>query len=81
MEVTQSVRLDLHDQNLSHRRVVVKWIEAGGPASSGSVPDIGAEGCVPAISTDAQEILKKLQCWGLAHKFTKVFQVLETKGL
>ncbi|KAF5574202.1 hypothetical protein FPCIR_13699 [Fusarium pseudocircinatum] len=81
MEVTQSVRLDLHDQNLSHRRVVVKWIEVGGPASSGSVPDIGADGCVPAISTDAQEILKKLQCWGLAHKFTKVFQVLETKGL
>ncbi|KAF5585063.1 heterokaryon incompatibility protein het-E-1 [Fusarium pseudoanthophilum] len=81
IEVTQSVRLDLHDQNLSHRRVVVKWIEVGGPASSGSVPDIGADGCVPAISTDAQEILKKLQCWGLAHKFTKVFQVLETKGL
>ncbi|KAF4498458.1 Vegetative incompatibility HET-E-1 [Fusarium agapanthi] len=81
MEVTQSVRLDLHDQNLSHRRVVVKWIEVGGPASSGSVPDIGTNGCVPAISTDAQEILKKLQCWGLAHKFTKVFQVLETKGL
>ncbi|KAF5562337.1 hypothetical protein FNAPI_3233 [Fusarium napiforme] len=81
MEVTQSVRLDLHDQNLSHRRVVVKWIEVGGPASSGSVGDIGAEGCVPAISADAQEILKKLQCWGLAHKFTKVFQVLETKGL
>ncbi|KAF5579560.1 uncharacterized protein FSUBG_13596 [Fusarium subglutinans] len=81
MEVTQSVRLDLHDQNLSHRRVIVKWIEVGGPASTGSVPDIGTDGCVPAISTDAQEILKKLQCWGLAHKFTKVFQVLETKGL
>ncbi|KAF5695400.1 het-E-1 heterokaryon incompatibility protein [Fusarium denticulatum] len=81
IEVTQSVRLDLHDQNLSHRRVVVKWIEVGGPASSGSVTDIGTDGCVPAISTDAQEILKKLQCWGLAHKFTKVFQVLETKGL
>ncbi|EWZ29228.1 hypothetical protein FOZG_17097 [Fusarium oxysporum Fo47] len=81
IRVTQSVRLDLHDQNLSHRRVVVKWIEVGGPASSGSVPDIGTDGCVPAISTDAQEILKKLQCWGLAHKFTKVFQVLETKGL
>ncbi|RKL38055.1 hypothetical protein BFJ72_g7517 [Fusarium proliferatum] len=81
MEVTQSVRLDLHDQNLSHRRVVVRWIEVGGPASSGSVPDIGADGCIPAISSDAQEILKKLQCWGLAHKFTKVFQVLEAKGL
>ncbi|KAF5232108.1 hypothetical protein FANTH_13104 [Fusarium anthophilum] len=81
MEVIQSVRLDLHDQNLSHRRVIVKWIEVGGPASSGSVTDIGTDGCVPAISTDAQEILKKLQCWGLAHKFTKVFQVLETKGL
>ncbi|KAF5700769.1 hypothetical protein FGLOB1_10561 [Fusarium globosum] len=81
MEVTQSVRLDLHDQNLSHKRVVVRWIEVGGPASSGSVPDIGADGCIPAISSDAQEILKKLQCWGLAHKFTKVFQVLEAKGL
>ncbi|KAF4334957.1 hypothetical protein FBEOM_11214 [Fusarium beomiforme] len=80
-EVAQGVRLDLHDQNLSHRRVVVRWIEKGGPATVGSVPDVGVDGCIPAISNDAQEILKKLKCWGLAHKFTKVFQVLEAKGL
>ncbi|KAJ4265275.1 hypothetical protein NW762_004560 [Fusarium torreyae] len=79
-EGSQTVRLDLHDHHLSQRRVVVKWIEAGGPASSGSVQDIGADGCLAAISHDAQEILQKLECWGLANKFIRIFQVIEAKG-
>ncbi|RMJ19362.1 hypothetical protein CDV36_001032 [Fusarium kuroshium] len=65
-EYSHSVRLDVHDHHLSQRRVVVKWIQAGGPASFGSVHDIGTDSCVPTISHDAQEMLQKLKCWGLA---------------
>ena len=74
------VRLDLHDHQISHRRVVVRWIEAGGPASCGSVLDIGAAGSTPAINNDAQRMLQKLNCWGLATKFVRIFQLLESKG-
>ncbi|CAG7557445.1 unnamed protein product [Fusarium equiseti] len=79
-EGSYTVRLDLHDHHISQRRVVVKWIEAGGPASCGSVQDIGAHGFTPAISNDAQKMLQKLNCWGLATKFVRIFQVLESKG-
>ncbi|RBR09334.1 uncharacterized protein FIESC28_09942 [Fusarium coffeatum] len=79
-ESNHIVRLDLHDHNISQRRVVVKWIEAGGPASCGSVQDIGTPGSTPAISNDAQRMLQKLNCWGLATKFVRIFQVLESKG-
>jgi hypothetical protein len=77
----QSFRLDLHDEGLSRRRAVVKWIEIGGSASTGSVQDIGDGHCIPTISRNAQEMLKKLSCWGLAQKFTRIFEVLESKGL
>ncbi|RGP81462.1 hypothetical protein FLONG3_400 [Fusarium longipes] len=77
----QSFRLDLHDDGLSRRRDVVRWIESGGPASAGSVQDIGAGNCVPTISQNAQEMLKRLSCWGLAHKFTRIFQALERNGI
>ena len=79
-EVNYTVRLDLHDHNISQRRVVVRWIEAGGLASCGSVQDIVAPGSTPAISNDAQKMLQKLNCWGLATKFVRIFQVLESKG-
>ena len=79
-ESNHIVRLDLHDHNISQRRVVVKWIESGGLASCGSVQDIGAPGSIPAISNDAQRMLQKLNCWGLATKFVRIFQVLELKG-
>lgn len=79
-EESISVRLDLSDRDVSQRRKVVKWIQSGGPASLGSVQDLCAAGCIPAISRDAQGMMQKLRCWGLADKFTRMFQVFETKG-
>lgn len=75
-----SFRLDLQDCQISQRRAVVEWIHAGGPATLGSVQDICAKGCIPTISRDAQGMMQKLQCWGLAEKFAKVLQAIEAKG-
>lgn len=77
---SDSVQLDMPSYESSQKSAVVNWIHTGGPASLGSVEDIGVDGCVPFISRDAQSMLQKLQCWGLAERFVKVFNLLETKG-
>lgn len=76
----QRVRLDLPDPRLSQRRDVMRWIQVGGPAGFGSVEDICAGNCVAALCRDAQSMMQKLQCWGLAERFTRMFQVFEAKG-
>jgi hypothetical protein len=77
----QLVRLDIPGHTLRMKKDIATWIEYGGPASVGKVEDICAEGSVSAISHDAQAMMQKLRCWGLAGKFARILSTLGTKGL
>ncbi|KAM0279744.1 hypothetical protein ACHAQH_004435 [Verticillium albo-atrum] len=75
-----SLRLDLPDHQPTQKHATLEWIENGGPAGLGSVTNILADGCVPAISRDAQLMMQRLKCWGLAEKFTKILHIFEVNG-
>lgn len=77
----QSVRLDIPDHTSHMTRDIAAWIEHGGPACVGKVDDICAERSVCDISRDAQAMMQKLRCWGLAGKFARILYTLGTKGL
>jgi hypothetical protein len=76
-----AVRLDLSDRMPQQKRAVADWIRSGGPAGVGSVVDICMDDCLSCISRDAQIIMQKLKCWGLAGKFTKILYILGERGL
>jgi hypothetical protein len=71
------IRLDVHQAD---NQTVKQWIEQGGPACIGSVNDICADGAALLISQDAQSILGRLRCWGLADKFIKILQSFAKHG-
>jgi hypothetical protein len=75
-----SLRLDIPIRQVSQKDAVADWIERGGPASIGSVENIWSDGSVVAISRDAQSILQRLRCWGLADKFIKILKTFESHG-
>lgn len=75
------VRLDVSDQRPVQKRAIADWIRLGGPAGIGSVADICTDKCVPSISKDAQVIMRKLESWGLAEKFTKILYIIGERGL
>lgn len=75
------VRLDLSDQRPHHGQAVGDWMRHGGPARVGSVADIFSDGCFPSLCNNAQAMMQKLRCWGLAEKFTKILQTIGEKGL
>jgi hypothetical protein len=78
------IRLDLAEcdrESEAHIQAVSEWIREGGPARLGSVEDICSEGgCVQDISRDAQVMMQRLRCWGLAEKFTRILHVFEVDG-
>lgn len=74
------VRLDTF-MSTTQKADVDEWMRSGGPATIGSVGDISAPGRLAFISADAQSILQKLQCWGLADKFTRILSMLGTEGM
>ncbi|OAA56339.1 Transcription factor [Niveomyces insectorum RCEF 264] len=76
-----AARLDILPHQLQSTDAVNAWVENGGPASMGSVPDILADDAALAISCDARKMLQKLKCWGLAEKFTKILQIFESTML
>lgn len=75
------VRLDLSDQRPQQRQAIADWIRHGGLARVGSVGDICSDGCLTALSNDAQAMMQRLRCWGLAEKFTKILYIIGEKGL
>ncbi|KAH8647812.1 hypothetical protein BX600DRAFT_518225 [Xylariales sp. PMI_506] len=74
-----TLRLDVHEP--TQTRAVKEWIARGGIASIGSAEDVCAEGSAHAIGRDAQRMLQRLRCWGLADKFIKILQSLESQLL
>ena len=80
----EPIRLDLAEADRESEeqiQAVSEWIREGGPARLGSVEDICAEGgCVQDISRDAQVMMQRLRCWGLAEKFTRILHVFEVDG-
>lgn len=75
---TPPLRLDTYQQ--AEKRIVPQWIERGGPASIGSAHIICSDGAALAVSQDAQSILQRLRCWGLAEKFVKIIQSFASHG-
>jgi hypothetical protein len=76
-----TVRLDVPDQQPQQKQAVADWIRHGGPARVGSAGDICSDGCLAALSNDAQAMMQELRCWGLAEKFTKIMHIVGEKGL
>ncbi|KAM0515925.1 hypothetical protein ACHAO3_006120 [Verticillium nonalfalfae] len=74
------IRLDVPLHQPAQQQITLQWIEDGGPAGLGSVVNILADDCVPAISRDAQMMMQRLKCWGLADKFTKILHIFEVNG-
>lgn len=75
------LRLDLPcHEHTSRRRSVADWVNTGGPAGLGSIKNVFDDGCVSNLSRDAQVIMQRLRCWGLAGKFCKILHVFETRG-
>jgi len=75
------LRLDLPVHQASQKRAAADWIEHGGPAIIGSAVDICSDGSALAISQDAQCMLRRLRCWGLAEKFIRILQRFESVDL
>lgn len=69
---TLGLRLDIHQQ--AGQQAVSQWIERGGQARIGSAQNIYSDDSALAISQDAQSMLQRLRCWGLAEKFIKIIQ-------
>ncbi|CAK7230083.1 hypothetical protein SBRCBS47491_007466 [Sporothrix bragantina] len=78
---TSVIQLDIPSHRIASPSDVDNWIAHGGPAAIGSVPNLFAEGGALAISRDAQAMLQRLKCWGLAEKFTKILQSFEATVL
>lgn len=76
-----AIQLDIPSHRIASTADVDNWIAHGGPAAIGSVPNLFADGGALAISRDAQAMLQRLKCWGLAEKFTKILQSFETTAL
>lgn len=76
-----SVKLDSSIDSRPQKAAIEAWIRTGGPASVGSVEDICGPGRISAMSRDAQLIMQKLHCWGLADKFTRILSTIGVKGL
>ncbi|EEY23913.1 conserved hypothetical protein [Verticillium alfalfae VaMs.102] len=74
------MRLDAPLHQPAQQQITLQWIDDGGPAGLGSVVNILADDCVPAISRDAQMMMQRLKCWGLADKFTKILHIFEVNG-
>ncbi|KAL7911492.1 fungal-specific transcription factor domain-containing protein [Trichoderma velutinum] len=75
------IRLDLPcHEHTSRRRSVADWVSTGGPAGLGSIKNVFDDGCVSNLSRDAQVIMQRLRCWGLAGKFCKILHVFEIRG-
>lgn len=51
---------------------VEAWIQVGGPAAVGSIPDICDDGCFPTLKTSAIRTIQDLQPWELNKKFCKI---------
>jgi hypothetical protein len=75
-----TVRLDTF-MSATQKADVDEWVLSGGPAAIGSVEDICTAGRLALISGDAQLILQKLQCWGLADKFMRILSKLGAEGM
>ncbi|KAL1905108.1 hypothetical protein Sste5344_009158 [Sporothrix stenoceras] len=78
---TAAIQLDIPSHRIASTADVDNWIAHGGPAAIGSVPNLFVEGGALAISRDAQAMLQRLKCWGLAEKFTKILQSFEATVL
>ncbi|KJR87258.1 uncharacterized protein SPSK_01400 [Sporothrix schenckii 1099-18] len=76
-----AIQLDIPSHRIASTADVDNWIAHGGPAAIGSVPNLFADGGALAISRDAQAMLQRLKCWGLAEKFTKILQSFEATML
>ncbi|UKZ80090.1 hypothetical protein TrVFT333_007855 [Trichoderma virens FT-333] len=75
------IQLDLPcHEHAPRRRSIAGWISMGGPAGLGSIKNIFDDGCVSTLSRDAQAIMQRLRCWGLAGKFCKILHVFENRG-
>ncbi|KAL6799689.1 fungal-specific transcription factor domain-containing protein [Trichoderma sp. SZMC 28012] len=75
------LRLDLPcHENTSQKRSVTDWVGTGGPAGLGSIKNVFDDGCASHLSRDAQVLMQRLRCWGLAGKFCKILHVFETRG-
>lgn len=75
------IQLDIPSHRIASTSDVDNWIAHGGPAAIGSVPNLFAVGSALAISRDAQAMLQRLRCWGLAEKFVKILQSFESTML
>jgi hypothetical protein len=78
--LSNPVRLDLPNHQMAQRHSINEWIRNGGPASIGSVDNVYSKGCAATLSQDAQSMLQRLHCWGLAEKFTKILQAWGSNG-
>ncbi|EGY14159.1 uncharacterized protein VDAG_05323 [Verticillium dahliae VdLs.17] len=74
------IRLDVPLHQPAQQQFTLQWIDDGGPAGLGSVVNILADDCVPAISRDAQLMMQRLKCWGLADQFTKILHIFDVNG-
>jgi hypothetical protein len=75
------IQLDFPRYLRGHGNALITWIETGGHASIGTVHDIYAPGGLQAISQEAQAMLGRVRCWGLAKKFIRVLDNCDlTKG-
>jgi len=71
------VQLDLLNPSEAQRKDIAHWIEYGGPAGLLSTVNICSGACVPAISQQAQDMMRKMRGWGLADKFGKILHHFE----
>lgn len=72
------VRLDELTWREEQTLAIDRWIEKGGPASVGSVEDIGDARCLGTLKEDALQMMRDMRIWGLGKRFCKVLDAFDT---
>lgn len=73
-----NIRLDEIDK--SQNNLVAEWIRHGGPASITGTGNIYSKEFAASISIQTQQLLQKIQFWGLSQKFIKILEMFQNSG-
>lgn len=58
-------------------RLISDWILHGGPAYISGIDDIYCEKFAGHVSNRTQDLLRRIQYWGLSRKFVRILQIFE----